>query len=141
MYVTINHNMKNTKKGAALVWVLMLIVLAIIAGIYFFFFVHVSEAKAVEIVKADYQQKQSIVCNKFMVSSDKCATFIACYAEKATNALPKNLLVQFAKDIKFGKSSAMDSYSLINGKQIGQSCIAQILNIPDNVNINLTDVE
>ena len=133
--------MKNTQKGSALVWVLILVVLAIIVGVYFFFFVNMSETKAEKILKADYQQNQSVVCDKFMISSDKCDIFIACYAEKATNAMPKNLLVQFAKDIKSGKSSAMDSYSLIKGKQIGQDCLAQILNVPDNVNINLINVE
>lgn len=133
--------LKNTQKGSVLVWVLILVVIALIVGIYFFFFVYVSETKAEKILRADYQRNQSVVCDRFMVSSDKCAIFTSCYAEKATNAMPRNLLVQFAKDIKSGKSSAMDSYSLIKGKQIGQDCLAQILDVQDNVNINLINVE
>ncbi len=54
--------------------------------------------------------------------------------------MPKNLLIQFAKDIRVGKSSAIDSYSIINGKQIGEDCLTQILNMPDNANINLINV-
>lgn len=132
--------MKNLQKGFSTV-LLTIVILIILIGCYFWFFVYVSEAKALKILKADYQQNQSAVCDRFMVSIDKCAEFVVCYAEKASNAMSKKLLVQFAKDIKSGKSSAMDSYSLIKGKQIGQSCIAQILNIPGNVNINLINVE
>ena len=113
------------------------IVLIIVLGGYYFSFVYMSESKAKNILTADYNKNPSTICNRFYVDDSRCPAFTECYVEKAVNAMPKNLLIQFAKDIRVGKSSAIDSYSIINGKQIGEDCLAQILNIPDNVNIDL----
>tara|TARA_Y100000034_G_scaffold14960_1_gene15733 strand:- start:162 stop:803 length:642 start_codon:yes stop_codon:yes gene_type:complete len=72
-----------------------------------------------------------------MVNDDNCGAFVSCYSTKAINAMPKNLLIQFAKDIKAGKSRAIDSYSITNGKELGEDCIEEILNVPENVDINI----
>ncbi|MDP2947097.1 MAG: hypothetical protein Q8N88_03195 [Nanoarchaeota archaeon] len=66
---------------------------------------------------------------------------MGCYVENAVNAMPENLLAQFAKDVKSGKSRAMDSYSVINGKELGEDCVEEILNMPKNVNVNLINLE
>jgi hypothetical protein len=128
------------KKASAIVWILLIILLVVIIGIiaYFLLF-NISETKAREIIKSYYNKNPELVCRKFIVNDDNCASFVSCYSNNAINAMPKNLLVQFAKDIKSGKSSAIDSYSLINGKQIGEDCISEILNIPSNINVNLPE--
>ena len=126
--------MKNIQKGFSTI-LLIIVIFIILLVCYFFFFVYVSEAKALKILKADYQQKQSAVCDRFMVSTDKCAEFVVCYAEKASNAMPRELLVQFAKDVRGGKSSAIDSYNLVAGGNLGGQCISEILNIPSKTKI------
>ncbi|MBU3912893.1 MAG: hypothetical protein KKB21_05240 [Nanoarchaeota archaeon] len=117
------------------------IIFLLIIGVYYFSFVYMSESQARKIIVESYNQNPTSICNRFYVDDSRCLAFTECYIEKAVPAMPKNLLIQFAKDIKVGKSSAMDSYSLVNGKQIGQDCLAKILNVPDNVNINLINVE
>lgn len=124
--------MKNLQKGFSTV-LLIIVILIILIGCYFWFFVYVSEAKALRVLKADYQQNQSAVCDRFMVSTDKCAEFVMCYSEKAANAMPKRLLVQFAKDVRDGKSGAIDSYDLVDGRNLGGQCISEILNIPSKI--------
>jgi hypothetical protein len=98
-----------------------------------------SEAKAKEILRESYNNNPNAICNRFYVDESRCTNFVSCYVEKAVNAMPNNLLVQFAKDIQSGKSSAIDSYSLINGKQIGESCVSEILNIPKDVKVTLPE--
>jgi len=115
--------------------ILFLIIGAIL--VYYFLFVYISESSAKEILKENYSRNQSTICNRFYVGSSKCPAFTECYVERAVSAIPKNILIQFAKDIKANKSSAIDSYSLINGKQIGENCVSQILNIPNNVDVNI----
>lgn len=126
------YKMKN-KKTSAVLWISIIVIIVIGVGIYFLFF-HMSETRAKEVIKEDYNKNSIALCDRFYVSEDKCFDFSRCYIEKAVNAMPKNLLVQFAKDIRVGKSSALDSYSLINGKQIGEDCVSEILDIPDDVN-------
>ena len=124
------------KRGSALIWILIILILIVGIIVYFSFF-HISENKAKEILKSDYTKSPDLVCKKFIVNDANCANFVNCYSDKAINSMPKNLLVQFARDIKAGKSRAIDSYSLVNSKQIGENFISQILGIPDNVNINM----
>lgn len=124
------------------VWIFITVVsMLIVIGIYYFSFVSMSDSQARKILSESYNQNSSSICNKFFVDDSRCPAFTECYIDKAVDAMPKNLLIRFAKDIKSGKSSAMDSYSLINGKQIGQNCLANILNVPDNVNINLINLK
>jgi hypothetical protein len=115
---------------------ILVILIVVIFGAYFLFF-HVSESKAREIVREDYNKDTSDICNKFLVGDTYCGEFSVCYINRAIIALPDNLLVPFAKDVKAGKSSAFDSYSLINGKQIGENCVSEILEIPENVDVNI----
>ena len=114
---------KSSKKWVWIV-VIVVVVLALISiGAYFLLF-SMSESKAREIIRIDYYNNPSDVCSKFFVSGDKCPSFMDCYVDKAIAQMPENLLIQFAKDIKKGKSSAIDSHSLINGKKIGEGCLS-----------------
>ena len=127
------------KKASTRVWFLTAIVVVVVGIIVYFSLFYISEAKAIDIIKSDYNKNPDLVCQRFLVSDAKCSSFVSCYSNNAINAMSKNLLVQFAKDIKSGKSRAIDSYSIVNGKQIGEDCISEILNIPDNVNINILE--
>ncbi len=133
--------MKN-KKASAVLWFFLVIVILVIviAGSYFMFF-HMSESKAKEIIREDFQKKPSSVCNRFYIGEDRCSEFLTCYMEGTFNKIHKKLLIQFAKDIKKGKSSAIDSYSLVNGKEIGENCISEILDIPKDVNVNIVGTD
>jgi len=131
----------KSKKASVAVWIFMIVVLIILGiGIYFIFF-NMSESKARGIIQKDYYDNPSDVCNRFYVSGDKCPNFMSCYIPKAIDKMPKNLLIQFAKDIQKGKSSAIDSYSLISGKEIGEGCISETLNLPEGSKVTINEPE
>jgi len=133
--------MKN-KRGSAVLWIFLIIfILAIlIIGTYLMFF-QMSESRAKEIIRKDFEKNPSIVCDRFFIGGDRCSQFLGCYTEGTFDKISKNLLIQLAKDINKGKSSAIDSYYLVNGKEIGEGCISEILNIPENVNVNIIGAE
>ncbi len=119
-------------KKKIIILIIILIGIGIGIGIYSLFF-HMTETRAKEVIKEDYNKNSISLCDRFYVSKDECSDFSRCYIEKAGSAMPKNLLIQFAKDIRAGKSLALDSYSLINGKQIGEDCFLQIFPFPQEI--------
>ena len=84
-----------------------------------------------EIIRQDFYKDQQKVCNLFYVFDNQtCSVFANCYIERAVSAMPSKLLTSVAKDIKYGNSSAIHTYEIINGKKIGEDCLSEILSLP-----------
>jgi len=122
---------KSSKKWVWIVVIVVVVLVALISDVSVqekipnFLLFGMSESKAREIIRLDYYNNPSYVCNKFFVSGDKCPSFMDCYVDKAIAQMPANpsrFLYKFAKNIKKGKSSAVDFHSLIRGKKIGEGC-------------------
>ena len=122
------------------IFIIVIIILVVgILGIYLLFF-NLTDSKAKKIIREDFYKNPSLICDKFPVA-DRCNEFYPCYASNAIYAIPNDLLVPIARDIKKGKSTSFDTYSLINGKEIGEACISKMLNIPENVNIDIKTID
>lgn len=99
------------------------VILLIGVGVYFGFF-FMSDAKARDIIRQDFYKDQKEVCDGFFVlNENSCFTFASCYIGKAINAIPNKMLVPIAREIKNGNSSAIQTFKIIDGKQIGRSCL------------------
>ncbi len=132
--------MINKKGMSAWIWILIGFFVALAIVLYFLFF-SMSESKAKNIVEESYYKDQSKICSRFFVNNERCREFSKCYIEEAIVKMDTPLLKKFAQDINAGRASAFDSYSLINGKNIGENCLVEILGMPENTNLNLINVE